>query len=160
MRAGWVRGASKAGLVALLLMPVLASAQTPGIFPPPAERDVFAARPGTYAPRFDRKLTPAEMGLWFPQPTVVWPAIFAAAPPPPPVVIVVLPPSSPGPATAPALVPPAVAPAVPPAAAPAPGPRKPLYVIPLCYAGDKPPRPDQLRPGCRLADLRTISPNQ
>lgn len=147
--------ASRAGLFALLLTPVLASAQTPGIFPPPAERDVFAARPGTYAPRFDRELTPAEMGWWFPQPTVVWPAIVAAAPPTPPVVVVVLPPSSPGPATAPAVVPPAVP---LPVAAPAPGPPKPLYVIPYCYAGDKRPRPDQLRPGCRLSDLRIISP--
>jgi hypothetical protein len=140
-------------------MPVLASAQTPGIFPPPTERDVFVARPGTYAPRYDRRLTPAEMGLWFPPSTVVWPTILAAPPPAPPVVIVVVPPRSRSTAAPPA----SPAPATPlPAATPASpaGPRKPLYVIPLCYAGDKPPRPDQLRPGCRLADLRTISPNQ
>ena len=33
---------------------------------------------------------------------------------------------------------------------------KTFYVIPNCYAGDKPPRQDQLRPGCNAADVRTI----
>jgi len=41
-----------------------------------------------------------------------------------------------------------VAPAVP----------KTFYVIPKCYAGDKKPTAEQLRPGCRVADLRTIPP--
>lgn len=37
-------------------------------------------------------------------------------------------------------------------------PPKTLYVIPGCYAGDKLPRADQLRAGCRAADVRVISP--
>lgn len=148
----------KAGLACIaLLLPLVASAQTPGIFPPATGHDVFVARPDTYAPRFDRPLTPAEMGLWFPPSTVVWPTLVAAAPPPPPVVIVVVPAHSRSTAEAPATVPPAMP---PPAATPAPpGPRTPLYVIPRCYAGDNRPRPDHLRPGCRLSDLRIISPD-
>jgi hypothetical protein len=43
---------------------------------------------------------------------------------------------------------------------PQPGDPKTIYVIPNCYAGDKLPRPDQLRPGCRLSDLRIISPGR
>lgn len=35
---------------------------------------------------------------------------------------------------------------------------KTFYVIPRCYAGDTPPRSEQLRPGCRVADLRTVPP--
>jgi len=40
-----------------------------------------------------------------------------------------------------------------PAAAP-----KTFYVIPRCYAGDSKPRADQLPPGCRTANVRTIPP--
>lgn len=31
-----------------------------------------------------------------------------------------------------------------------------LYVIPGCYAGDAPPRPEKLLPGCKLEDLRRV----
>jgi hypothetical protein len=40
-----------------------------------------------------------------------------------------------------------------------PGVRKTLYVIPRCYAGDTPPRPEQLPPGCRLDNLRRVEPH-
>lgn len=39
-----------------------------------------------------------------------------------------------------------------------PGTPKTLYVIPGCYAGDKPPRPDQLRPGCEASKVVEIPP--
>ena len=42
--------------------------------------------------------------------------------------------------------------------APGPGAPKTLYVIPGCYAGDKPPRPDQLRPGCEASHVVEIPP--
>lgn len=47
---------------------------------------------------------------------------------------------------------------VAPAAVTAPpaAPRKTLYVIPGCYAGDKPPRPDQLPAGCDARKIRTL----
>jgi hypothetical protein len=38
-------------------------------------------------------------------------------------------------------------------------PPKTFYVIPRCYAGTSRPRADQLRPGCRLSDLREVPPN-
>jgi len=41
-----------------------------------------------------------------------------------------------------------------PAIASAPAPRRTFYVIPGCYAGDRPPRQDHLPPGCRVADVR------
>ena len=53
-------------------------------------------------------------------------------------------------AAAPAAAPPA------PEATIVPALPKTLYVIPRCYAGDKKPDADQLRPGCALADLRVI----
>jgi hypothetical protein len=40
------------------------------------------------------------------------------------------------------------------AAAPRAAP-KTLYVIPRCYAGDTPPRADQLPPGCDAGNVRT-----
>jgi hypothetical protein len=80
--------------------------------------------------------------------------------------------------TAPAevLAPPSVAPARPPARessarhepprAPdvetprlAPGLPKTFYVIPGCYAGDKRPDPEKLRPGCQASDVRVIPPS-
>ncbi len=38
------------------------------------------------------------------------------------------------------------------------GPPKTFYVIPGCYAGDKPPQADRLRPGCRISDTRKVPP--
>jgi hypothetical protein len=32
----------------------------------------------------------------------------------------------------------------------------PMYVIPGCYAGDAPPRPEKLLPGCKIENLRRV----
>jgi hypothetical protein len=48
--------------------------------------------------------------------------------------------------------------AVKPAPAPAAGTPKTFYVIPSCYAGDRPPEPSALPPGCNIAHVRTIPP--
>jgi hypothetical protein len=39
-----------------------------------------------------------------------------------------------------------------------PGPPKTFYVIPRCYAGDRPPPPGWLRPGCDRSKMRVIPP--
>lgn len=39
-----------------------------------------------------------------------------------------------------------------------PGVPKTFYVIPGCYAGDKPPRREWLRPDCDMAALRIVPP--
>jgi hypothetical protein len=46
-------------------------------------------------------------------------------------------------------------PALPPIV---PGVPKTLYVLPGCYAGDKPPQPEWLGPGCDMSRLRVIEP--
>jgi hypothetical protein len=46
----------------------------------------------------------------------------------------------------------------PPAPAPAPGAPKVFYVIPGCYAGDRPPDAARLPPMCDAAKVRTIPP--
>jgi hypothetical protein len=38
------------------------------------------------------------------------------------------------------------------------GPPRTFYVIPNCYAGDKPPQADRLPAGCRIANTRRIPP--
>jgi hypothetical protein len=45
-----------------------------------------------------------------------------------------------------------------PSAAPRPAAPRTLYVIPRCYAGDRPPVASQLPAGCQVADVRTIAP--
>jgi hypothetical protein len=127
--------------------------QPPVIRPPAApQTDLFRATRETYAPRYDR-LNPYPTFFFgaLPYGYIVAPDDHtrdarrvadrpderaAAAPP------------------APALSP-SVAPAAPVAQ---PGHRRPLYVIPRCYAGDTKPRPDQLKPGCRMSDLRSLTP--
>ncbi|MBI4888313.1 MAG: hypothetical protein HY824_14560 [Acidobacteria bacterium] len=52
------------------------------------------------------------------------------------------------------ILPPATA-SLPPLA---PGTPKTFYVIPGCYAGDRPPEPESLRPGCRRAKVTIIPP--
>jgi len=37
-------------------------------------------------------------------------------------------------------------------------PPRTFYVIPGCYAGDKPPKADRLRPGCNTSRLVTVPP--
>ena len=51
--------------------------------------------------------------------------------------------------------PPAAAPVAPTPMPPVtPGPRKTFYVIPGCYAGDRPPHADRLPPGCDVSKTR------
>lgn len=52
------------------------------------------------------------------------------------------------------------APTPPAAAIPPPSPAAPktFYVIPGCYAGDKPPSGDRLPPACDITKLRTVPP--
>lgn len=52
------------------------------------------------------------------------------------------------PAASPVVLPPAL-----------PGKPKTLYVIPGCYAGDKPPRPEWLPRGCNRSQMRVIPPS-
>jgi hypothetical protein len=56
--------------------------------------------------------------------------------------------------------PPAAAPVAPPDkyVPGVPGKPKTFYVIPDCYAGDKPPQADRLRPGCDASKVRKIPP--
>ncbi len=50
-------------------------------------------------------------------------------------------------------------PAAPKAATPAAnGAVRTFYVIPRCYAGDTPPRPSMLPPGCDAANVRVVPP--
>ena len=53
---------------------------------------------------------------------------------------------------------PAVEPPPPPPPPMVPGPPKTFYVIPGCYAGDRPPAPGWLRPGCDRSNMRVIPP--
>ena len=41
-----------------------------------------------------------------------------------------------------------------------PGPPKTFYVIPGCYAGDKPPQATAVAVGCDLAQLRVVPPTE
>ena len=52
--------------------------------------------------------------------------------------------------------PPAAAPVAPPAMAP--GPPKTFYVIPGCYAGDRPPHADRLPARCDVSKTRILPP--
>jgi hypothetical protein len=49
-------------------------------------------------------------------------------------------------------------PAAPPSPPPLPGKPKTFYVIPGCYAGDRPPQPDRLPKGCDRSRMRVIPP--
>ncbi len=133
--------------------------RTPQAPVPPARGDLFLAGPETYAPRFDRPFVPYPRflpGAFRFVPVMYWrrssPRAFA------PVrshgylrleendVITT-------PAVLAAAAPPAITP--PPAVVVRTVP-KTFYVIPGCYAGDKPPRPEQLPATCNVADVRTI----
>ena len=43
-----------------------------------------------------------------------------------------------------------------PAAQPVAVPHKALYVVPMCFIGDRPPQPGDMPAGCRIEDLRVI----
>ena len=136
----------------------------PTLEPPPnilgGDRpDLFRARPDTYQPEPDRLFFPVSY-VWVPvfYPPFVQPSYVPQVRREAGVVhSLPVPPLAPPPAPA---ARPATAPSPSPAA-PAPLARTPhsgpFYVIPGCYGGDRPPRPDQLRPGCRLADVRVLT---
>lgn len=116
--------------------------------------DLFLAAPATYAPGFHEPPRLVDPRFFccdgFAGP------VFVTAPPwwavqPQVVYVPVLVREAPRPAP-----PPAAPPAPPPALMP--GTPKTFYVIPRCYAGDKPPDPDALPPGCDIAALRVIPP--
>jgi hypothetical protein len=52
----------------------------------------------------------------------------------------------------------ATTPTTPALPAPLPGKPKTFYVIPGCYAGDRPPLPDRLPKGCNRSRMRVIPP--
>jgi len=115
----------------------------------PQREDVFLARPETFRPDPNRDLTPLVYGYLGPQ--MFYPAVQP--------IIVVIPRESIEPAR---VAPPPVAPA--PVAPPAPyvaglpGRPKTFYVIPGCYAGDRAPESESLKPGCSISRLRVIPP--
>lgn len=135
---------------------------------PSGNRDLFRAGRDTFDPRFDRLLRPPESGMFFQTAATIWPVWVqpSAVPgrrragmvhPEEPTIRIIIEYAPPPPA---ATVPPPAPPATLPAAAPpTPAPKKTLYVIPGCYAGDKLPRRDQLRAGCDPKNLRVISPD-
>ncbi len=136
--------------------------------PASSDRDLFRAERGTFEPRFDRLLTPAETGMFFPTGAVVYPVWVQPYPvegrrragmvhPEEPTVRIII--EHAPPPSAAVVAPPAPTVTLPAAAPPPPAPKKTLYVIPGCYAGDKRPRRDQLRAGCDAKDLRVISPD-
>jgi hypothetical protein len=115
------------------------------------ERDVFLAGPETYKPRRGERRSAGP--FFYPGPVVpevvfvetIAPAVTVERTK----VVYVETPVEREPAAAPALP-----------AAPAPrraGPTT-LYVIPRCYAGDKPPAARDLPAGCDVRDLRIIRP--
>lgn len=112
--------------------------------------DVFLARPDTYKPR--RDALPSVVPFFYPGPAA--PGVVYVERDTPPVVVertkvvYVETPVEREPAAA-----------QPPAT---PAPRvvapKTLYVIPRCYAGDKPPAAHELPAGCDIRDMRIIRP--
>jgi hypothetical protein len=115
----------------------------------PLLEDVFLARPDTYRPDRHRPFPPFVYGG-------VGPAWFYPEVQP---IIVVIPREAFEPApVAPPPVPPAP---VDPPAAYVPGPPgrpQTFYVIPGCYAGDRRPEPESLKPGCSISRLRVVPP--
>src|SRR5476649_446870 len=65
------------------------------------------------------------------------------------------------PIDAPIATPATIEPRVPlepvPSAAPPASSREPMYIIPRCYVGNVPPRPDRLPPGCKAGDVKVIN---
>lgn len=115
-------------------------------------RDVFLARPDTYKPR--RDALPSVVPFFYPGPAVRE-VVFVENVTPPVVVertkvVYVETPVEREPAATPG---PPVVPAPRIIVAP-----KTLYVIPRCYAGDKPPIARDLPAGCDIRDLRIIRP--
>src|SRR5688572_9135686 len=53
--------------------PPAVPSQPPPSAPASDDRDLFRVTPGTFDPRFDRLLTPAESGMFFPTAATLWP---------------------------------------------------------------------------------------
>ena len=142
----------------------LRSASLPQSAPPPTiavERDLFLVPPDFYIRRPD----PWGSRLFFPQ-VLLWPPGVPTWQSPlslypqsldidEPVVQDI-----PNERSGVPLVSGADAAAIPAMPAPpmVPGPPKTFYVIPGCYAGDRPPAAESLRPGCDRSNMRVIPP--
>jgi hypothetical protein len=116
--------------------------------PPPPPPSPFAARPGTYTPHYDRpsSLQNRRGAYSYVAPFYGGTPDAASAP------------ASPPPAPEPRVTPepPKIAEPLPepPPVAVSHGPDM-FYVIPGCYAGNRPPNPDRLPKGCDVARMRT-----
>lgn len=126
----------------------------------PHHADVFLATPDTYAPRRERSPRPRRPFAGGGSPFIGSNQWLTSAPEPahtgPNIYVVFLqPPAAEVPRDEPRAVekPPSIV--APP---PAPGPPKTFYVIPGCYAGDKPPSRDRLPASCDITKLRIIPP--
>ncbi|MGH9257312.1 MAG: hypothetical protein ACRD3C_22360 [Vicinamibacterales bacterium] len=115
-----------------------------------AERDLFLVPPDFY----NRRPDPSASRLLFPQvlPTYVGtPYWYVSAP-----ADVAVRPAARQPfrevMPEPAAVPSVTLPPLPP------GQPKTFYVIPGCYAGDKPPEPEWLPAGCDASNMRVVPP--
>lgn len=112
--------------------------------------DLFRATLETSRPDPNRVFLPLVYG--YPGPLMAYPVMQ-------PIIVVQIPRESIEQAR---VAPPPVLPAPVPPPAPyvagVPGRPKTFYVIPGCYAGDRPPEPDSLKPGCSLSRLRVIPP--
>lgn len=118
---------------------------------PPGNEDLFRAGPFTYRPRPDRDRPPLGRPPVISNGSSYWPYMNLPAPEP------AFPIESPSPVRF-VKRPPVPVPDPPAAIAqyvpqPAPVTAKTMYVIPRCYAGDKPPDASS---GCDLTKLRTI----
>jgi hypothetical protein len=113
--------------------------------------DVFRARPWTYRPDPNRVVAPFGFGYLGPQ--LLYPAIQ-------PIIVVISRETLEPTRVAPPPVMPAPVPPPTPYVAGLPGQPKTFYVIPGCYAGDRPPEPETLKPGCSISRLRVVPPRQ
>ena len=114
----------------------------------PRPDDVFLAGPGTYRPNRNGIFTPVFGGFGVPLYPVVQP-----------IIVVQIPREaleSSRVAPVPVLPPPVIPPA--PYVAGVPGQPKTFYIIPGCYAGDRRPEPETLKPGCDISRLRVVPP--
>lgn len=146
------------GTALLLLMPITALAQDGLRSASLPERpltstikaipqDVHRATAATYRPHPDRIPVPFVYGY---QQPFVYPLVQ-------PITVVQLPHEIVGPARVdPAPAPPALP---DPYTAGTPGRPKLFYVIPGCYAGDRPPEPGFLAAGCNPSRLRVVQPS-
>src|SRR6185436_4962725 len=122
--------------------------------PPPPRPGPFDARPRTYSPRYNDARPRHRGGSGYTGIPYYDGAVGIGEYVPAPAAVVA-PPAEP-----------AVAPAPEPPRAPAPAPEPPrvavahgpdtFYLIPGCYAGNKPPDPARLPKNCDLAKLRTL----